>query len=108
MIRFLDRLRAKPEGERKAAAFTAAATITGIIFIVWLTILFSGTTLFVEENSREDTATGTDSFRIFQDEIADLFEDAKEQFEEALPQVDGEETVMDDQGDEEKIEEDSF
>ena len=69
-----DNLQRKPEGERRLIAFTAAAIITGIILLIWLSIIFS-------QPSTEESLDGPDfadnigtSFSLLGEKVSDLSE----------------------------------
>jgi hypothetical protein len=40
MFELLDKLRAKPEGTKKQMAFLVALSLVGVIFVVWLTVVY--------------------------------------------------------------------
>ena len=93
MLDFLDRLRAKSKGERKTVAFVVAAVVTGIIFIIWLSIIFSGAALSTGGRVSEDSESGIDTFSSLEENITELFKEAREQFDEVPIEENGQENM---------------
>ncbi|MDP6388030.1 MAG: hypothetical protein QGG63_02040 [Candidatus Pacebacteria bacterium] len=80
MENFLNKLRQKPEAYRMRIAFTISASVAGIIFLVWLSVLG------VKFKNNESTATAENSepaFAEFREEFAGAYEMGKAQFKEA-------------------------
>ncbi len=57
MRRFIQKLRQKPKSTRRKIAFGASASITGVIFAVWLTVLVAGGGVTGETAGQTQTAS---------------------------------------------------
>ena len=58
MFEYLEKLRQKPEGAKKRFAFLTAFTISGIIFVVWLSVIYPDLT---EQKKRDDKVKNLES-----------------------------------------------
>lgn len=57
MRRFIQKLRQKPKSTRRKIAFGTSASITGVIFAVWLTVLVAGGGVTGETAGQAQTAS---------------------------------------------------
>jgi hypothetical protein len=85
----LDKLRRKSEGERRSIAFALAVLITFIIFLIWLSVLFSGDSSSAEaerERTESSFESGIESLSSLWGNFTGLFEGVGEQFEGMPPE----------------------
>lgn len=85
MFDILDRIREKPRKQRQAIAFSIAAAVTGVIFILWAVSFFAS----IQDNQKIETSsesafgfdTFVDSFQEASNTIKQEVGAAKEQFD---------------------------
>ncbi len=81
MFQFIDNLRQKPDKTKKQVAFLVAFFITGIIFVVWLSVIYPN---FKNQENKEAVASSTESspFSTFSSTFGSGFKALGEQFGE--------------------------
>jgi cytoskeletal protein RodZ len=57
MRRFIHKLRQKPKSTRRKVALGTSASVTGLIFVVWLTVVMHGGGLTPTQNPQTQTAS---------------------------------------------------
>jgi hypothetical protein len=57
MRRFIHKLRQKPKSTRRKIALGTSASVTGLIFVVWLTVVMHGGGLTPTQNPKTQTAS---------------------------------------------------
>lgn len=80
MLNTVERLREKPEAHRKRVAFMVSVIITGIIFIVWLSVIgtkFGQSAGVVKEQDGASLVAGVKSG------FSEVFEEGREKFDES-------------------------
>ncbi len=80
----LEKLRQRPVRERRALAFSAAATITGVIFIIWAVSFLA--TLHIEGGTQA-TNQEAHSFGVFMDSIREATETVGRDVEAVRTQI---------------------
>lgn len=84
MLNFVERLRQKPKAVRAQIVFVSAATITGIIFFIWLSVISVqfGSIAPLEVERREVQSDDRTSFSDIQEDISALFDLGKTELQE--------------------------
>jgi hypothetical protein len=86
MLNTIEKLREKPEAHRRRVAFVVSATIAGIIFMAWLSVVgvrLGGDDMKVVEQDGSSLVAGVKSG------FSDVFESGKEQFDESRRELEG-------------------
>ncbi|HJL55805.1 MAG TPA: hypothetical protein QF620_00345 [Candidatus Paceibacterota bacterium] len=84
MLNTIERLREKPRKYRMRVAFIVSASIAGVIFLVWLSILG------VRFKNNDNTAGVENSepvFAEFRERFSGVYEEGKSQFEEVKEEL---------------------
>lgn len=78
MFQTIEKLRAKPDGSKKKIAFLLAFLFSGIIFVVWLTIIYPD---FKNKNQKEAQIVnaGPSPISAFSDTLSSAFSSMGEQ-----------------------------
>jgi hypothetical protein len=86
MLNTIEKLREKPESYRMKIVFTIAASVAGVIFIVWLSVVgvrFGGGDERVVEQEGSSLVAGVKSG------FSEVFESSREQFDESRRELEG-------------------
>jgi hypothetical protein len=86
MFEYLEKLRAKPPKTKKKVAFLVSFSLAGIIFVVWLTIIFPD---FKQTQDKIDngSSTSTSPFSHFKEMFSNSFYEASDNFKNAKETV---------------------
>lgn len=85
MLKQIEKLREKPESYRTKVAFIISASIAGIIFIVWLSVV--GVRLGGGEEIVKDE--GPSLVAGVKEGFSEVFEEGREQFDESRRELEG-------------------
>ena len=80
MLNTIEKLREKPEPYRMRVAFVVAASISGIIFVVWLSVVgvrFNGGDERISEQEGPSLVAGV------KEGFSEVFESGREQFDDS-------------------------
>lgn len=84
MFRTIEKMREKPEKYRMRVAFIISASIAGIIFLVWLSVLG---VRFENSDNTADKEFAEPALAEFKERFSGVFEEGKSQLEEAREEL---------------------
>lgn len=84
MEHFLEKLRNKPKKYRMRIALIISAGVAGIIFLVWLSVLG---VRFKNNNDSGAVENSEPAFAEFKERFSGVYEEGKQQFEEAKEEL---------------------
>jgi hypothetical protein len=80
MLNTIEKLREKPEAHRRRIAFVVSASIAGIIFVVWLSVVgvrFNSQENIISEKEGPSLVAGV------KEGFSEVFESGREQFDDS-------------------------
>ncbi|MBL7045076.1 MAG: hypothetical protein ISR98_00540 [Parcubacteria group bacterium] len=83
MLKQIEKLREKPEAYRRRVAFIISASVAGVIFLVWLSVL--GVRLSNDKDIASDQESGL--FEDASQEFAGVFEAGRQRFNDTKKEL---------------------
>jgi hypothetical protein len=77
MQKYIESLKDRPDHHKRRIAFTASATITAIIFILWVTVIFPSNTRTLALQSEKQAPVGESPINTLQKGVAQAYEGIK-------------------------------